>query len=153
MVLLKHINLNYHFVLYLQRIKSIALVLYRSYLNSLLQLLLSQAQGDKIGQIFNIWLLFTWVIWNFYLIKQFQNTVCCTYFNIQKQFDAYFQLSLWAFVIWLQFGLHFQKLGNFFQTSCHSGQAVHFSNSLKNVKAPVTDNIFFQKSNIFTNYM
>ncbi len=24
----------------------------------------------------------------FYLNRQFQNTVCCTYFNIQKQFDA-----------------------------------------------------------------
>jgi hypothetical protein len=70
---LKHINLSYHFVLYLQRPKSIPQVFYRSYLNSQLQLLLSQA--------------------------------------------------------------------------------VHFSNSLKNVKAPATDSIFFQKSNIFTNYM
>ncbi len=45
-------------------------------------------QGDQIGQIFNIWLLFTWVYLKFYLNKQFQDTVCCTYFNIQKQFDA-----------------------------------------------------------------
>ncbi len=45
-------------------------------------------QGDQIGRIFNIWLLFTWVFLKFYLNKQFQNTVCCTYFNIQKQFDA-----------------------------------------------------------------
>jgi hypothetical protein len=45
-------------------------------------------QGDQIGRIFNIWLLFTLVFLKFYLNKQFQNTVCCTYFNIQMQFDA-----------------------------------------------------------------
>ncbi len=45
-------------------------------------------QGDQIGQFFNIWLLFTRVFLKFYLNKQFQNTICFTYFNIQKQFDA-----------------------------------------------------------------
>ncbi len=45
-------------------------------------------QGDQIGRIFNIWLLFTWVFLTFYPSKQFQNIVWCTYFNIQKQFDA-----------------------------------------------------------------
>ncbi len=45
-------------------------------------------QGDQIEQFNNIWLLFTWVFLKFYLNKQFQNTVCCTYFNIQKPFDA-----------------------------------------------------------------
>jgi hypothetical protein len=45
-------------------------------------------QGDQILWIFNIWLLFTCVFLKFYLNKQFQNTVCCTYFNIQKQLDA-----------------------------------------------------------------
>ncbi len=45
-------------------------------------------QGDQIGWIFNIWLLFTRVFLKFYLNKQFQNTVCCSYFSIQKQFDA-----------------------------------------------------------------
>jgi hypothetical protein len=44
-------------------------------------------QGDEIGQIFDIWLLFVWVFFK-YLNKQFQNSVYCTYFNIQKQFDA-----------------------------------------------------------------
>jgi hypothetical protein len=56
------------------------------------------SQGDQIGQIFNIWLLFTRVFFfQFYLNKYFQNTVCCTYFNIPKQFDAtifYFQFEL-----------------------------------------------------------
>jgi hypothetical protein len=54
------------------------------------RLLISEAcnQGDQIGRIFNIWLLFTWVFLKFYLNKQFQNTVCSTYFNIQKLFDA-----------------------------------------------------------------
>ena len=45
-------------------------------------------QDDQIGQIFNIWLLYTWIFLKFYLIKQFQNTVCCTFLNIQMQFDA-----------------------------------------------------------------
>ncbi len=45
-------------------------------------------QGDQIGRIFNIWLPFSWVFLNFYLNKQFQNTVCCSYFNIQMHFDA-----------------------------------------------------------------
>jgi hypothetical protein len=39
-------------------------------------------------------------IFQFYLNKQFQNTVCCTYFNIPKQFDAtisYFQFELLKF--------------------------------------------------------
>ena len=73
-------------------------------------------QGDQIGRIFNIWLLFTWVFLKFYLNKQFQNTVCCTYFNIQKQFDAtIFDFQFELFVIWLQFWLHFRKLGNFFK--------------------------------------
>jgi hypothetical protein len=45
-------------------------------------------QGDQIGRILNIWLLFTWVFLKFYPNKQFQNKVCCTYFNIQKHFDA-----------------------------------------------------------------
>ncbi len=40
----------------------------------------NQDQGDQIGRIFNIWLLFTWVFFKFYLNKQFQNT--------QKQFYA-----------------------------------------------------------------
>ncbi len=43
--------------------------------------------GEQIGRIFNIWLLFTCLLLKFYLNKQFQNTVCCTYFNIQKQFN------------------------------------------------------------------
>ena len=80
-------------------------------------------QGDQIGRIFNIWLLFTWVFLKFHLNKQFQNTVCCTYCNIQKQFDAtIFDFQFELFVIWLQFWLHFQKLGDFFQTSGHSGK-------------------------------
>jgi hypothetical protein len=57
----------------------------------------SGEQGDLIRQIFNIWLLFTWVFLNFYLNMQFQNTVCCTYFNIEKQFDVtifHFQFEL-----------------------------------------------------------
>ncbi len=48
----------------------------------------NQDQGDQIGRIFNIWLLFTLVFLKFYLNKQFLNTVCGAYFNIQKQFDA-----------------------------------------------------------------
>jgi hypothetical protein len=51
-------------------------------------LVFGEKQSDQIGQIFNIWQLFTWVFLKFYLNKQFQNTVCCNYFNIQKQFDA-----------------------------------------------------------------
>ncbi len=45
-------------------------------------------QGDQIGRIFNVWLLFSWVFLKFHLNKQFRNTLCCTYFNFQKQFDA-----------------------------------------------------------------
>ncbi len=68
----------------------------------------TQHQGDLIGRFFNIWLLFTWVFLKFHLNKQFQNTVCCTYFNVLKLFDATtFLLSIWAFEIWLQFWLHF----------------------------------------------
>jgi hypothetical protein len=44
--------------------------------------------------------------------------VCGTYFNIQKQFDE----IIVEFSIWQQFWLHFEKLGNFFQTSGHSVQ-------------------------------
>jgi hypothetical protein len=51
-------------------------------------LALTPNQGDQIGRIFNIWLLFTWVLLKFYPNRQFQNTVCLTYFNIQKHFDA-----------------------------------------------------------------
>ncbi len=50
--------------------------------------IVSDELGDQIGRFFNIWVLFTWVFFKFYLNKQFQNTVCCTYFNIQKHFDA-----------------------------------------------------------------
>jgi hypothetical protein len=50
--------------------------------------LVNPRQGDQIGWIFNVWLLFTWVFLKIYLNKKFQNTVCCTYFNIQKHFDA-----------------------------------------------------------------
>jgi hypothetical protein len=49
---------------------------------------LTPLQRDQTGRIFNIWLLFACVFLNFYLNNQFQNTVCCTYFNIQKQLDA-----------------------------------------------------------------
>ena len=45
-------------------------------------------QCDQIGRNFAIWLLFAWAFNFFYLNKQFQNTVCCTYFNIQKQLDV-----------------------------------------------------------------
>jgi hypothetical protein len=57
-------------------------------------------QGAQIGQIFNIGLLFTWLFLKFYLNNQFQNTVCCTYLNIQKHFDATifdFQFELFEF--------------------------------------------------------
>ncbi len=40
--------------------------------------------------------------------------VCCTYFNDQKDFGVDvldFQFLAWIF--WLQFGLHFQILGEF----------------------------------------
>ncbi len=47
-----------------------------------------QARVTRLGEFFNIWLLFTWVFLKFYLNKQFQNTVCCTYSKIQKHFDA-----------------------------------------------------------------
>jgi len=42
----------------------------------------------RLGEFLTLWLLFTWVFLKFYQNKQFQNTVCCTYFNIQKQFDV-----------------------------------------------------------------
>ncbi len=77
---------------------------------------LTSKQGDQIGRIFNIWLLFTRVFLKFYPSKQFQNTVCCTNFNIQKQFDAtIFDFQFGAFVIWLQFWLHFWRLGDLFK--------------------------------------
>jgi hypothetical protein len=67
----------------------------------------------------------TWVFFKFYLNEQFQNTVCCTYFNIQKHFDATifdFQFELLYFGY--SFGYISKKLGNFFQTSGHSGGVI-----------------------------
>ncbi len=75
-------------------------------------------QGDQIGQIFNIWLLLTWVFLKFYLNKQFQNTVCCTYFNIQMQFNATILTDNLSFCNLATVLATFPKIG---QTSSHSG--------------------------------
>jgi hypothetical protein len=45
-------------------------------------------QCDQIRQKIPVWLLFAWAFFRIYLNKQFQNMVCCIYFNIQKQFDV-----------------------------------------------------------------
>jgi hypothetical protein len=45
-------------------------------------------QCDQIGQNITVWLLFAWAFFKIYLNKQFQNMVCCIYFNVQKQFDV-----------------------------------------------------------------
>jgi hypothetical protein len=39
--------------------------------------------------------------------------VCCTYFNIKEVGCRCFGPSVWAFIFWLQFWLHFQILGEF----------------------------------------
>ncbi len=50
------------------------------------RLLINEAynQGDQIGRIFKVWLLFTWVFLKFYLNKKFQNTVCSTYLTFKS---------------------------------------------------------------------
>jgi hypothetical protein len=73
-------------------------------------------QGDQIGQIFNIWLLFTWVLLKFYLKKPFQNTICCTYFNIQEQFDAtIFDFQFVLLLFGYSFGYISENWAIFFQ--------------------------------------
>jgi hypothetical protein len=86
-----------------------------------------RVQGDQIGRIFNIWLLFTWVFLKFCLNKKFQNTVCCT--CIQKHFDATlldFQFEL------LQFGYSFGYISEnwaiLFQTSGHTDRVPQIRN-------------------------
>jgi len=42
-------------------------------------------QCDNIGRNLAVWLLFIWAFLHFQLNKKFQNKVCCTCFNIQKE--------------------------------------------------------------------
>jgi hypothetical protein len=42
-------------------------------------------QCDYIGRNLAVWLLFIWAFLHFQLNKKFQNKVCCTCFNIQKE--------------------------------------------------------------------
>jgi hypothetical protein len=57
----------------------------------------SPARVTRLGKFLTFGYFLLGYFLQFYLIKYFQNTVCCTYFNIPKQFDAtifYFQFEL-----------------------------------------------------------
>ncbi len=74
-----------------------------------------------MGKFLTFWLHFTWVFLKFYLNQQFQNTVCRTYFNIQKQFDATIFVSNLSFCNLATVLATFPKIGQFcFQTSGHT---------------------------------
>jgi len=78
----------------------------------------STRQCEQIVQNFALWLIFSWAFSIFNLSKEFQNIICDTWFNNQKQFDATITLSFDYLATVLA---TFLKFGRFFQISGHAG--------------------------------
>ncbi len=74
-------------------------------------------QCKQIGRNLALWLLLSWAFSIFNLSKEFQNIICDTWFNIQKQFDATITLRFDYLAAVL---VTFLIIGDFFQISGHS---------------------------------
>ncbi len=76
--------------------------------------LLSLKQCDQIGWNFAVWLLFAWAIFTFSAKQAASKHGLLHLFWQSKGLECRcFGLSIWAGILWLQFGLHFQILAKF----------------------------------------